>query len=77
MPLPGRGLAVVVDEANAEKCAKGTFHTFVVDVRVPVVFPPGNLLIALIGTIALALLVLLLPVRRAARFHPGDALRCA
>ena len=35
MPLPGRGLVVVVDEANAEKCAKGTFHTFVLDVRVP------------------------------------------
>jgi hypothetical protein len=33
MPLPGRGLAVVADEANAERCAKGTFHTFVVDVR--------------------------------------------
>jgi hypothetical protein len=35
LPLPGRGLAVVVDEANAEHCAKGTFHTFIVDVRVP------------------------------------------
>ena len=35
LPLPGRGLAVVADEANAEKCAKGTFRTFVVDVRVP------------------------------------------
>jgi hypothetical protein len=35
LPLPGRGLAVVADEANAERCAKGTFHTFVVDVRVP------------------------------------------
>jgi hypothetical protein len=35
LPLPGRNLAVVVDEANAEKCAKGTFHTFVVDVRAP------------------------------------------
>lgn len=35
LPLPGRGLAVVADEANAEKCAKGTFHTFVVDVRAP------------------------------------------
>jgi len=35
LPLPGRGLAVVADEANAEKCAKGTFHTFVVDVRTP------------------------------------------
>jgi hypothetical protein len=35
LPLPGRGLVLVLDEANAEKCAKGTFHTFVVDVRVP------------------------------------------
>jgi hypothetical protein len=34
LPLPGRGLAIVVDEANADRCAKGTFHTFVVDVRV-------------------------------------------
>jgi hypothetical protein len=35
LPLPGRNLAVVADEANAEKCAKGMFHTFVVDVRAP------------------------------------------
>jgi len=35
LPLPARGLAVVADEANAEKCQKGTFHTFVVDVRAP------------------------------------------
>jgi hypothetical protein len=35
LPLPGRNLLVVVDEANAEKCAKGTFHTWIVDVRVP------------------------------------------
>jgi hypothetical protein len=35
LPLPGRQLAVVADEANAEKCAKGLFHTFVVDVRAP------------------------------------------
>ena len=49
----------------------------VVDVRVPLVFPPRNLLIALVGTVALALLVLLLPVRRAARLRPGDALRYA
>jgi putative ABC transport system permease protein len=47
----------------------------VVDVRVPVVFPPGNLVIALAGTVALALLVLLLPVRRAVGLRPGDALR--
>ena len=35
LPLPGRQLAVVADEANAEKCAKGTFHTFVLDMRAP------------------------------------------
>jgi hypothetical protein len=35
LPLPGRGLAVVADEANAERCEKGTFHTFILDVRVP------------------------------------------
>jgi hypothetical protein len=35
LPLPGRNLAVVADEANAEKCAKGLFQIFVIDVRVP------------------------------------------
>lgn len=35
LPLPGRNLVVVADEANAERCAKGTFHTFVLDVRAP------------------------------------------
>lgn len=33
LPLPGRKLAVVADEANAEKCAKGMFSTFLVDLR--------------------------------------------
>src|SRR5438045_6730629 len=33
LPLPGRDLSVVVDEANEEKCAQGKFHTFIVDVR--------------------------------------------
>jgi putative ABC transport system permease protein len=49
----------------------------VADVRVPAVFPPWNLLVALAGTVVLALLVLYLPVRRAVRFRPGDALRYA
>jgi hypothetical protein len=35
LPLPGRNLVVVADEANAEQCAKGTFYTWIVDVRVP------------------------------------------
>jgi ABC-type antimicrobial peptide transport system permease subunit len=46
-----------------------------VDVRLPVVYPPWNVVIALAGTLVLALLVLALPVRRAVRFRPGDALR--
>ena len=49
----------------------------VVDVRVPVVFPPWNILLALVGTVVLALLVIFLPLRRAVRFRPGDALRYA
>ena len=35
LPLPGRNLVIVADEGNAEKCARGTFHTFILDVRVP------------------------------------------
>ena len=34
LPLPGRGLAIVADESNADFCAKGLFHTWVLDVRV-------------------------------------------
>ena len=49
----------------------------IVGVRLPVVFPPLNILIALVGTVVLALLVLFFPVRRAVRFRPGDALRYA
>jgi putative ABC transport system permease protein len=49
----------------------------VVDVRLPATFPPANIAVALVGTTALALLVLFLPVRRAVRFRPGDALRHA
>jgi hypothetical protein len=35
LPLPGRNLAVVADESNADNCAKGLFHTWVLDVRAP------------------------------------------
>jgi ABC-type lipoprotein release transport system permease subunit len=40
-------------------------------------FPVGNVLLALVGTVLLALLVTALPIRRAAHFKPGDALRYA
>ncbi|HYB25908.1 MAG TPA: FtsX-like permease family protein [Solirubrobacteraceae bacterium] len=40
-------------------------------------FPALNIPLALIGTIVLALLVMQIPLRRAVRFKPGEALRCA
>jgi putative ABC transport system permease protein len=40
-------------------------------------FPALNIPIALIGTLILALLVMQIPLRRAVRFRPGEALRCA
>src|SRR6266436_4266902 len=33
LPLPGRKLAVVADESNADNCEKGLFYTFILDVR--------------------------------------------
>jgi putative ABC transport system permease protein len=49
----------------------------IVNVEVPVIYPLANLPLALVGTLVLALTVLVLPVRRAVRFRPGDALRYA
>jgi putative ABC transport system permease protein len=40
-------------------------------------FPPLNLLIALVGTVVLALLIMRIPLRRAVRFKPGEAMRYA
>ena len=47
----------------------------VVNIDLPVLFPAANVALALVGTVALALLVTLLPIRRAVRLRPGDALR--
>lgn len=41
------------------------------------VFPLANVAIALLGTVLLALAVMLAPLHRAVRFKPGDALRYA
>ena len=38
-------------------------------------FPALNIPIALVGTVALALVVMLIPLRRAVAFKPGEALR--
>jgi ABC-type lipoprotein release transport system permease subunit len=42
-----------------------------------VAFPAWNLVLALAGTIMLALLITLVPIRRAGRLRPGEALRYA
>ncbi len=49
----------------------------IVNIEVPMRFPLANVPLALAGTVVIALLVLALPVRRAVRFRPGDALRYA
>ena len=49
----------------------------VVNVQVPVTFPLANVGVALVGTVLLALVITLLPIRRAVRYRPGEALRYA
>jgi ABC-type antimicrobial peptide transport system permease subunit len=49
----------------------------VANVDVPFMFPLANLALAVAGTIVLALVVALAPIRRAALYRPGDALRYA
>ena len=40
-------------------------------------FPPLNVLIALVGTVVLALLIMQIPLRCAVRFKSGEAIRYA
>jgi ABC-type antimicrobial peptide transport system permease subunit len=47
----------------------------VMNIHLVFTFPALNIPIALIGTIILALLVIQIPLRRAVRFKPGEALR--
>ncbi len=49
----------------------------VVNVDITLAFPASNLALALVGTVLLALLTTLVPIRRATRLRPGDALRYA
>jgi putative ABC transport system permease protein len=49
----------------------------VVGIDVGFAFPPWNLVLALVGTVLLALVITLLPIRRAVRYRPGNALRYA
>ena len=52
-----------------------TLTSSVVKTDMPFVFPASNIAITLIGTILLALLVLIAPLRRAVHLKPGDAIR--
>jgi len=47
------------------------------NLNITLAFPPWNLALALAGTILLALLITLVPIRHAARLRPGAALRYA
>jgi putative ABC transport system permease protein len=48
-----------------------------IDVDIPVVYPISHVAVALLGALVLALVVMALPLRRAVRLKPGDALRYA
>ena len=47
----------------------------VANIDLPVMFPAFNVVLALLGTVVLALAITALPIRRAVRYRPGDALR--
>lgn len=47
----------------------------VANAQLPAPYAPGNLVLALIGTIALAAVVAAAPLRHATRLRPGDAIR--
>jgi putative ABC transport system permease protein len=49
----------------------------IVNVDLTLAFPAANVAIALVGGVVLALLVTVVPIRRAVRQRPGDALRYA
>ena len=48
-----------------------------VGLEIDFVFPAAYVGIALVGTVILALLVMLAPLHRAVRFKPGEAIRYA
>ena len=49
----------------------------VLNLNITLAFPPWNLALTLAGTILLALLITLVPIRRAVHLRPGHALRYA
>jgi putative ABC transport system permease protein len=73
--LLGWGVGVPLGYAMAR--AIGWLAGNAVGLDIAFVFPAAYVAIALIGTVILALVVMLAPLRRAVRFKPGEALRYA
>jgi putative ABC transport system permease protein len=71
------GWAVGVPLGYALARAPGRATGEAVGLKITFVFPALYVAIALIGTVLLALVVMLAPLRRAGRFKPGEALRYA
>jgi putative ABC transport system permease protein len=71
------GWAVGVPLGYAMARAIGWLAGDAVGIDITFVFPLAYAAIALVGTVLLALVVMLAPLRRAVRFKPGEALRYA
>ena len=67
----GRLVSIVTNVVNAVS----NVVKKVANVVIPPAFPVWYLAPALVGTILLALLVTVVPIRRAVHYRPGDALR--
>jgi ABC-type lipoprotein release transport system permease subunit len=77
----GTLLAVLGLAAGATSASRASWGDHGEDVKVnidvPFTFPLWNLMLVLAGTVLLALLITLAPIRRAVHNRPGDALRYA
>ena len=71
------GWAVGVPLGYALARAIGWLAGNAVGLDIAFVFPATYVAVALLGTVILALVVMLAPLRRAVRFKPGEALRYA
>ena len=71
------GWAVGVPLGYAMARAIGRLAGNAVGIDIAFVFPVAYVALALVGTVILALFMMLAPVRRAVRFKPGEALRYA
>jgi ABC-type taurine transport system ATPase subunit len=61
--------------ARALACDPKQLVLRLVGARLPAPYRLATIGLALIGTVVLAVLVVAVPLRRATRLHPGDAIR--